>query len=280
MTREIATDHIRRYLLGELPPDDEAAIERAYFADPDFLARVDEVQHDLAHAYVTGRLTTAERTRFEQRLSTSQDQREELGLTYVLHEITSTPSTNDAWRPRLAIGIRAYATPLRWAAAGLFLVIVLFALWPSAPDRQEVVNSAPADSTPAVPTPPAATPNADNPAAREVRPRVPTEVRVATLLLTSDLTRAEGAPPTLTLANGVTDVTLVLPSEESTRDRSRARIESVEGRVMWTGLVDRGRSESSTDLRAVVHVSASVLARGDYILSIGDGEDSYYFRVR
>lgn len=282
MTREIATDHIRRYLLGELPPDDEAVVERAYFADPDFLARVEEVQHDLTHAYVTGHLTTVQRTRFEQRLSTTSDQRVELALTQALHEIAAAPSTDVDWRSRAA-SLRAYATPLRWAMAGLVLAIMLLALWPSASRPDDIVRDAPRESTPA-PTAPSPTtpstvpPDVNNPATRDTAS--PPEMRVATLVLTSGLTRDTGTPPTLTITRGVTDITLLLPPNEAPRDRQPARIETVEGRVIWTGIVDRERRGSSSDLRDAVHLSASVVVRGDYILSVGDGVDSYYFRVR
>jgi anti-sigma factor RsiW len=61
-------DAIVRYVLGEMTEAEAAAVEAAYFADPQQLAAVWEVFDDLARLYVIGGLGATEQQKFEERL--------------------------------------------------------------------------------------------------------------------------------------------------------------------------------------------------------------------
>jgi len=55
-----------RYLLGELPESEQAALERKYFTDPKVFDSVVKAEQELIDNYVRGRLSPQVRARFEQ----------------------------------------------------------------------------------------------------------------------------------------------------------------------------------------------------------------------
>jgi len=59
-----------RYLLGDLPAEEEARIEDRAFADRDYMGALDAAEADLIDAYVRGELSQAERRKFENRYLT------------------------------------------------------------------------------------------------------------------------------------------------------------------------------------------------------------------
>ncbi|HEY6230232.1 MAG TPA: hypothetical protein VIW64_03115, partial [Pyrinomonadaceae bacterium] len=56
---------IARYLLGDLPEEQQVAIEDRAFADNDYLALVTSVENDLIDEYVRQELSPTERQQFE-----------------------------------------------------------------------------------------------------------------------------------------------------------------------------------------------------------------------
>jgi hypothetical protein len=59
---------LRRYLLGDLPPDEEERLELEYLAGDEALALVQEAEDDLIDDYARARLSPADARRFEERL--------------------------------------------------------------------------------------------------------------------------------------------------------------------------------------------------------------------
>jgi anti-sigma factor RsiW len=69
----IADDEvIVRYLLGELPAEEETGLERRYLADPALLDRIDAVEDDLIDDYVRDALPPEQREHFESRFLTAE----------------------------------------------------------------------------------------------------------------------------------------------------------------------------------------------------------------
>ena len=66
---------IARYLLGDLPEEQQAAIEDRAFADRDYLALVTAVENDLIDEYVRQELSATERRQFETRFLASAERR-------------------------------------------------------------------------------------------------------------------------------------------------------------------------------------------------------------
>ncbi|HKX29391.1 MAG TPA: hypothetical protein VJ302_16965 [Blastocatellia bacterium] len=65
-----------RYLLGELSPEEQLEVEAGYFANPESFDRLRAVEFDLIEGYVTGKLSVADRGRFEICYLTSPVRRE------------------------------------------------------------------------------------------------------------------------------------------------------------------------------------------------------------
>lgn len=91
MNRTFQDDEIRQYLLGDLCPTDEEALETTYFLDPDLLTRIEVARDDLADDYSAGRLCDAERDKFERRLLASDEGREQLAITRALRHPGNQP---------------------------------------------------------------------------------------------------------------------------------------------------------------------------------------------
>lgn len=258
MTPQFTDADIRRYLLGALPEPDREALEDAYFAEPDLLARVEQAQSDLTDDYAAGRLSSADQTLFAQRYLTSVEGRREAALAQVLRHASTAAGTNDV-APR-----RQTLPPWLLLAAAAVLVVGATYIY-------SLVNGrGPGAPAPTVPPPVAVTPAPPPPVEAP-------QLRVATLVLTADLSRGEGPPPTLVPAAELTYVDLVVPVEDG-RSARRGQVTTVEGRPIWSGAIEQ---PSGQPPRA--RVPAAALPPGDYILSLGDmssGAATYFFRVR
>src|SRR5262252_4422512 len=75
-----------RYLLGNLPESEEAAVEQEYFADPEKLEEVWAAENDLVDRYVRGRLSRGERELFEQNYLQSPKHRDRVAVARKLLE--------------------------------------------------------------------------------------------------------------------------------------------------------------------------------------------------
>lgn len=58
-------ERMTRYLLGDLPGSEQAAVEQEYFADPERFEEVWSAENDLVDRYARGRLSRGERELFE-----------------------------------------------------------------------------------------------------------------------------------------------------------------------------------------------------------------------
>jgi hypothetical protein len=69
-----------RYLLGDLPELEAAAVEQEYFDDPEKLEAVWAAENDLVDRYVRGRLPRGERELFERNYLKSPKHRERVAV--------------------------------------------------------------------------------------------------------------------------------------------------------------------------------------------------------
>src|SRR5512133_1807767 len=88
---------IARYLLGELPEEQQAEIEDRAFADKQYLASITAVENDLIDEYVRNELRGVERQRFEKQFLASAERRKRVefarALANVVDEQTVTKKT-------------------------------------------------------------------------------------------------------------------------------------------------------------------------------------------
>src|SRR5580658_9504993 len=67
MLRRHELEKVRTYLLGALGEDHAAQLEQRYFADPKFFEEVWSIEEELIAKYLRGRLSPADREKFEAR---------------------------------------------------------------------------------------------------------------------------------------------------------------------------------------------------------------------
>jgi hypothetical protein len=78
---------IARYLLGDLPEEQQVAIEDRAFADKDYLALVTAVENDLIDDYVNRDLSATERRQFETRFLASSERRKRVEFAKALARV-------------------------------------------------------------------------------------------------------------------------------------------------------------------------------------------------
>jgi len=79
-------ERVIRYLLGDLPETEEAAVEQEYFADPEKFEEVWAAENDLVDRYARGRLSRGERELFERNYLQSPKHRERVAVARKLIE--------------------------------------------------------------------------------------------------------------------------------------------------------------------------------------------------
>lgn len=117
---------IVRYLLNDLPKEEQLRFEDEYFADHDLFEQMEAIEEDLIEDYFRNRLTATEHAKFERHYLATPERREKIAfgeaLVSVASELTkptpdpSPPSSWWSWLlPKPAVGW-AFATLLLLAA--------------------------------------------------------------------------------------------------------------------------------------------------------------------
>jgi CHAT domain-containing protein/soluble cytochrome b562 len=75
---------LRRYLLGELAPDEELKVEARLIADDDYLQQMELVEDDLIDSYASGELNARERENFERHFFITPERQSKLRLSKAL----------------------------------------------------------------------------------------------------------------------------------------------------------------------------------------------------
>src|SRR5262245_66589551 len=79
-------ERMTRYLLGDLPESEQAAVEQEYFADPGMLEVVWAAENELVDSYARGRLSRGERKLFGRNYLQSPAHRERVAVARKLIE--------------------------------------------------------------------------------------------------------------------------------------------------------------------------------------------------
>ena len=132
---------IARYLLGDLPEEQQVEIENRAFADKEYLASVTAVENDLIDEYVRDEMPAADRRKFETRFLASAERRKRVEFAKALatvatesavtekttQTIVSTPPVS--WRDSLEAFFRGLNPVAKFAMAAAMLVVVLGGAW-------------------------------------------------------------------------------------------------------------------------------------------------------
>ena len=89
---------IARYLLGDLPEEEQSRIEDRAFADREYLQDILSVEADLIDEYVRGELSDFERRQFESRFLTSSGRRQKVEFARALAKVVPETATENARR--------------------------------------------------------------------------------------------------------------------------------------------------------------------------------------
>src|SRR5262249_6334133 len=103
-------DTLLRYLFGELPEGERAALEAEYFGDPQTFARLEQVENDLIDDYARGRLAAGTRARFERTYLSDPNRRARLKFAETLAvragSSVGQPAAQSALSPAIRSGNR------------------------------------------------------------------------------------------------------------------------------------------------------------------------------
>ena len=288
-----------RYLLGQLPEEDQLRLEEQFFTDDESYEQLLALEDELKYDYATGELAGSERERFKERFLVTPEDRKKLAFASALittvapqpeavvaSEVTSTPSKDNSWWRSLATFLNLQNPVVRYSFAAAALIVVLGTVWliaerfrTGAPQemaeresqsqqqesaqRNGQTNDAPASGQDQpTPSPEQVVEQ------RQKKPSIPDDnsVRsIATLLLTPGLTRDGGEMRELVVGKA-SHVHLTLSLRRNTGHPSyRAVLRTLEGAEVWS---QSGLSARRAGARqaVVVQLRSTLLAGGDYEL--------------
>ncbi len=129
---------IARYLLGELPEEQQVEIEDRAFQDKDYLASITAVENDLIDEYVRNELSETDRRKFEDRFLASAERRKRVefakALTRIVPEYAFKQKTALAppavsWRESLEAFFRSLNPVAKFAMAAVILLVLVGGAW-------------------------------------------------------------------------------------------------------------------------------------------------------
>lgn len=125
---------IARYLLGDLPEEQQVEIEDRAFQDKDYLASITAVENDLIDEYVRHELSETERRRFEDRFLASAERRKRVEFARALATVAPEIAVVEkpaaiSWRDSLKAFIRGLNPAGQFALAAIMLLLVLGGAW-------------------------------------------------------------------------------------------------------------------------------------------------------
>jgi hypothetical protein len=291
-SREFSDDTIRRFLLGDVNAEERPLFERGLFTASGLDARVSLVEFELADDYARGRLSSSQRTLFEERFLLTSDRKQKLQVSRVLRDRFS-PAQPVAPRQLTAAqklkNLLGLDRPVwRIAFGAMILLLLLGTAWLLIKEPRivhRVKNGIiPRRSAPANEARPANHPSNTGLAEHTVSPSpMPVHDRAAIVI------RPAGSPETIAAStvdlpksDDVVKLRLVLRPDQT--GPYRADVQTIEGRSIFSADALQP-VESGTEID--IEVPSRVLRIGDYRVKLSHGPEasrsnslSYYFRVR
>src|SRR5262245_4908925 len=131
---------IARYLLGDLPDEEQARLEDRAFSDRDYMRNIVAVESDLIDEYVRGGLSDSERLRFERRFLVSAERQRKVEFARALANVIPKATAEDAARPATAsaaaswwdtfiASLRGLNPAFRYSMAVAALTLVIGVSW-------------------------------------------------------------------------------------------------------------------------------------------------------
>ena len=129
---------IARYLLGELPEEQQVEIEDRAFQDEEYLATITAVENDLIDEYVRHELSETDRRKFESRFLASAERRKRVEFARALANVKSEAAVAEkpgraqaafSWRESFDAFIRGLNPFGKLALAAMTLVVLVGGAW-------------------------------------------------------------------------------------------------------------------------------------------------------
>jgi hypothetical protein len=284
-----------RYLLGDLPEEQQRQLEEQYFTDDDCFGQLLALEDELFQHYARGELSPVERAQFERRFLTSPEGRQRVEFARALSRAVAAAGTPrvetappETARPGLIARLSSLLTvppatkrALQGAAAAIVLIVVGGAWWMEARNKELRAQLAQLQAEQQTLQRQIAGQRAYSDELSEqlqrernereqweqelAQPRLPGRTIISFILPAGSL-RGGHQQKRLAIPPSAHSVKLQLDGEAGYKSY-RAAIRTAGGDEVWsqTGLLAR-----STDwgLAVVLTVPASVLATGDYELAL------------
>jgi hypothetical protein len=240
------------YLLGRLPPDDQAELEERVFVDDGFEEQLEATADDLIHAYLEGTLSGEDRAGFEAHFLSSPRHRERLAFVKDLQKAIegTARETRAPAASRPAWGL--------WIAAALLAAAAVAFLLRPEPEGPRLVDTSPSPtSTPTPRASPQETPRPNpspTPSGRRDKEAV---VRLAR--------GGDAGPVDVRLPASVRLVRVEVPVDEEGPAAYDAVLRDAKGSAIWRA---GGVSPASEGGPLVLDIPARLLASGDYALEL------------
>ncbi|HEX4950134.1 MAG TPA: hypothetical protein VFZ34_25940 [Blastocatellia bacterium] len=313
---ETETSNIVRYLLGDLPEDEQVQVEDRAFADRAFLRSIEDAENDLIDDYVRGALTETERRQFERRFLASAERQKKVEFARTLARVTATktaahPATTMNWWEALVAFFSSLNPVFQFSLAAAALLLLLGVPWLATQTirlRQQVIELQAEQTATPIPTQPPTTQTEElqrqlaeqqkrnEELARQLQneqqqrarlqnePPVALRPVIASLFLAPGLSRSSDKRPQIVLPSTARTVRLQIGLERGDDFPSyRVEINTAQGQTVWT----RDRLQPQGRLIPLT-IPAQMLRTGQYEVTLQGVTEAqqtedvrfYYFDVR
>ena len=251
-----------QYLLGQLPEEEQAELERRYLADDILFEELLATEDDLRDSYARGELSSADRKTFEQRLLTASYQRREQGFALTLcryfgqtdRRVGPLAQLMTQWKSLLRVLAGQHSIVLVPALSVAILVLVVGSWWLGRRRAQPPqLSTAPTQTA--------------SPRAAAHRGEPEPDRRTIAIVLSRGLARgSEKESKSIVIPPEVSQVRLEARVEVS-YPRYEAVLQTAESKRIW-GKGDLESQAFPEGKRIVLSISSSLLPTGDYILTV------------
>lgn len=294
ISQKFSDDVVRRFLLGQLSPNEQPGFEHRLFRDSELEARVRLAEFELADDYACARLGAEDRERFEQRFLVAHDRKLKLNVSNALRDrfaFRQAPVRTMTQFVKQLQNLNFNQFMVRIAFGVAMLVVIVGGAWllvkrePRIKDgikegikrASRIRRSQPADV-------PRETHHAPDKSAPEHRETASPKVEIITL--SPDVLLESGEAPSINLPAGAHDIVrLHLVVEPEPSAFYQAQLSTIEGQTVVTA-----ESLKTTEVagnKIDFDVPVGLLKAGDYKITLRRVSDtskesvtSYYFRVR
>ena len=284
----------KRYLLGEMSEEEQAALEEKYFSDPNVFNQVLQVESELVDAYARGQLPTEMRVRFEhsylkhparqkrvefaRALTTRIDERERSVARVEQSPQSASPMS---WNQRLLAIFGGRGPTWQFAMAVIVLLIAVGGVWILVNSRwrqqqRETAQQREQTTTPKPTQTPQPTGKEERTAQTQPETSQPSPAaitspapRSVTLALTVGGVRGADSGPTQTLVipPEITQAQILLNLKDDSYPRYRVSLRKIGGSEIFTQTNIRPHSTKAGP-RFLFTIPARQFTSGDYTLTL------------